>query len=796
MVISYLKLAFRNIRKNIVLSAVNITGLAVGICCVLLAILYWIDERSYDKFHKNNPNLFRITTNLVENRGDKPVITGGTGQVQGPAFKAQVPEIKEYVRLLGGGISADYRNSEKLLKLKLLFADETFFDVFSFQLIHGNSATALKELNSVVITEEAALKFFNTTDVVGQELNMEADPSAQQLGKPLLITGVVKDLSKHSSIQFEILHPFRFLQLSFEDKNWLNAYLGTFVVLHPQADRDAVVKKFNQVYARNASEQLKAQGHDPGISYGLQPVTDMHLNSYSVKGNTVEAGVLNGSNPLYSYFFLGIASFIFLMAAINFINISIAGSLNRIKEVGVRKITGSSTFQIMVQFVGEAAVVCTLAFALAIVLMHAVLPLFNFLADKQIALHDFNGWLVPAFLLLLLCNILLTSLYPAYVLSRFKPIEALYNKHKLIGKSTLSGGLIVIQFSLSVFLIVASIVFYTQMRFIKTKDLGYNPHQVIRTEIAGNRAYHHVQEFLENEIAKEPSLIRISFGGEAGTYHTAVNNITLKSTYRRADKNHLETLGIQLKAGNNFLHDSSDEAIVNEAFVKKAGLKDPIGEIIKPDFHERPLTIAGVVKDFHFGSLKERIEPMVLFQQAENSGAIWIKFDQSQQKKALASIELLYKKAIPDAIYEYSFLDELNAKEYEQEQRWEKIIGIATFLSLFICCLGLFGLTRLATEQKIKEIGIRKVLGASVIQIASLLSKEFVKLVVLAIVIVTPFGWWATNKWLQNFAYRIDVGWWVFGLAGTIAIFMALFTVSFQAVKAAVANPVKSLRTE
>ncbi|HZH36147.1 MAG TPA: ABC transporter permease, partial [Flavisolibacter sp.] len=267
MIRNYFKVAFRHLWRNIVLSSINIAGLAVGICCVLLAILYWIDERSFDQFHKNNPNLFRITTALVENKGDKPVITGGTGQVQGPAFKSQVPEIREYVRLLGGGIFADYRHDEKRLKLRLLFADDTFFDVFSFPLVYGSPATALKDLNSVVITEEAAMKFFNTTNVVGREINMEADPSAQRLGKPLRIRGVVKNLSKHSSIQFEILHPFRFLQLSFEDKNWLNAYLGTFVVLHPEADRNAVVRKFNEVYARNASEQLKGHGHDPEISY-------------------------------------------------------------------------------------------------------------------------------------------------------------------------------------------------------------------------------------------------------------------------------------------------------------------------------------------------------------------------------------------------------------------------------------------------------------------------------------------------------------------------------------------------
>lgn len=797
---SYFKIAFRNLLKNKTLSFINIIGLAVGICCVLLAILYWKDERSYDQFHKNNPNLYRITTKQVENKGDQPSVSGGTGQVQGPAFKAQVPEILEYTRLLGGGISADYRTNEKLLKLTLLFADDTFFDVFSYKLIHGDPKTALKELNSVVITEATALKFFNSTNVIGRQFNMEADPSAQRLGKPLIITGVVQNLPKHSSIQFEILHPFRFLQLSFEDKNWLNSYLGTFIVLVPGADIEKVVQKFNHIYSKNAPAQIKDTGHDPKISYGLQPITDIHLNSYTATGNSSEGGVLNGSKPAYSYLFLGIAFFILLMASINFINISIASSLKRVKEVGIRKITGSSKFQIILQFVGESAILCIIAFVLALVLAQTTLPVFNKLTDKQIAWQDFDMRLSIWFFLLLISNIVLTGFYPAYILSNFKPAETLYNKQKISRKNIFGQSLIVIQFSLSVFLIVASIVFYSQMKFIKTKDLGYKPHQVIRTGIAGNREYKPIQKFLKNEIAKEPSIFQISFGGPMGDLNTYIQNRTVMSTHRRIDENYISTLGIQLKEGRNLSYGTKSEALVNEAFVKQAGLDNPVGISLQLDSQyydsKRVVDIVGVVRDFHFGSLKERIQPMVMYQEPENSGAIFLKIDQSQQKKALQAFEKIYKKAIPDAIYEYNFLDELNEREYKQEQRWEKIISIATVLSLIICCLGLFGLSQLATHERTKEIGIRKVLGASVVQITSLLSKEFVRLVILSFFIAAPVGWWATREWLQNFAYRVQIGWWVFALAGALAIIIALITVSLHAIKAAIANPVKSLRTE
>ncbi len=800
MIKNYFKIAWRNLWKNKAYSFINIFGLTVGIACVLLAVLYWKDEHGFDKFHKNNPNLFRITTNIVEKKGDKPIISGGTGQVQGPAFKAEVPEILQYTRLLGGSIFSDYRANEKLLKLNLLFADDSFFDVFSFKTIHGDPKTALKELNSVVITEATALKFFNSTNVVGKEFHMDADPSAQRLGKPLVVSAVIQDLPKNSSIQFDVLHPFGFLQLSFDDNNWLNSYLGTFIVLHPEADLKKVVQKFNDIYSKNASVQIKEAGHNPQISYGLQPITDIHLNSYTPNGNSSEGGILNGSKPVYSHLFLGIASFILLMASINFINISIACSLKRVKEVSIRKITGSSKIQIILQFVGESAVLCIIAFVLALLLAQTTLPVFNTLTDKQIAWEDFEWTISLWFALLLISIILTTGFYPAYVLSNFKPAETLYNKQKISGKNIFGQSLIVIQFSLSVFLIISSIVFYSQMKFIKTKDLGYKPHQVIRSHITGNREYRPIQNYLKNEIAKVPSISQISFGGELGQLNTYLQGQTIKSTHRRIDENYISTLGIQLKEGRNLTSGTKNEALVNEVFVKNSGLDNPVGTSLQLDStyydSKRVVDIVGVVKDFHFGSLKERIQPMIMYQEPENSGTIFLKIDQSQQQNALQTFQKIYAKAIPGAIYGYNFMDEINAQEYKQEQRWEKIISIATLLSLIICCLGLFGLSRIAIHQRTKEIGIRKVLGASVIHITSILSKEFVSLVIIAFLIAAPLGWWATHEWLQNFAYRIQIGWEVFALAGAFSIMIAFFTVSFQSIKTAIANPVKSLRTE
>ncbi len=805
---NFLKIALRHLWKNRLYSLMTCIGLSVGMVYLLLAVLYAQNEWNYDQFHEKNPNLYRITTALVEHQGDQPQITGGTGQVQGPAFKAQVPEIVDYVRVMGGDIFSDVKGNNKVLKLQTLYVDDSFFNVFTFKLLHGDIKTVLQEVNAVVVSERTARRFFNRTNVVGEFLYMDADPSVKRIGKPLIISGVVEDPPKNSSIQFDLLHPFRFMQVSFEDTNWLNAYLGTFVVLRPAADLRIVTQKFNRIYNLAARDQLaqRLSEHalNPRISYGLQRITDIHLNPlYQTTGNR-EGGIVQGSNPVYTYLFLGIASFILLMASINFINISLAGSLGRAKEVGIRKVTGSNQLQIMFQLLGESFFLCLIAFGLALIELQIILPVFNELSGKQITLIEaWNIELAGYFACILVANCLLTGLYPSYILSGFKPVEALYNKHKLVGRNQFGRRLVVFQFVLSVTMVIASIVFYGQMNYIRTKDLGYNPHQIIRTHINGNRDYKAVQQFLKNEVSREPSITGISFGQEYGNQltDTKIGNQIVPSSYQAIDAAYIPLLGIKMKEGRNFSKDfpsdKLESAIVNEAFVRATQLQNPIGTSLTSDqLDKRSLTIIGVVKDFHFGSLRNRIQPRVLFITPGDMGGIWLKVEKARQPEAIRAFEKIYRKAMPDASYEYGFLDELNAREYEQEQRWQKIVGFTTGVSIFICCLGLFGLMHLAAQQRTKEIGIRKVLGASVSQIVALLSKDFLQLVLVAFVIATPIAWYVMNQWLQDFAYRIEISWWVFALAGVSALTIALFTVSFQAIKAALANPVKSLRND
>jgi putative ABC transport system permease protein len=806
---NYLKSAFRHLLRNKLYSAINVAGLAAGITCTLLAVLYWNDEYSFDQFHKNNPHLYRITSSYLNNKGERSM-TGNTGHVHGPAFKAGVPEVKEMTRVLGGDLGTVLVYENKTLPVKQLYVDNSFFDVLTFSFLRGNAATALDAINSVVITETTAKKFFNSIDVVGKIFTQEADPSFDKLKKPLVVTAVVKDPPGNSSLQFDVLMTFSYMELSFENNNWFGAWLGSFVVLHPGANLEKVKEKFNTIYDAHAGKQLNDPEYnwnnfDPKIRYGLQPMTDVHFNTYLTTTGWNEGGVVNTGDPLYSYAFMGIALFILLMAAINFINISIAGSLNRAREVGIRKVSGGNGKQIILQFLVESAILCFVSFLIALTLMGILLPLFNNITGKRLFLDEiFEFSLMARFAALFLVVILLTGLYPAFVLSKFEAAKVLYNKQKLSGRNIFGRSLVVLQFSLAIFLVAGTIAYYSQMNFIRTKDLGYDPSHTIYTEVAGARGdYAPIINFIKNELKKESSVKAVTFGNHGEFEEMKINGRVLRTWNKAIDENYLTTMEIPLLSGRNissFSNISKNEAIVNETFARKSGLADPIGHIITIDrgYDTSYITIVGVFKDYHFRPLREPIEPEIMHGpvDAAQSAGIWVKFEKVNQQKAMTAVERIYKSIMPKALFQYHFVDEKNAGNYIQERRWQKVINFASLLAFILCSLGLFGLAHLATHQRIKEIGVRKVLGASVAQIVSLFTASFLKLVFIAIVVAIPVAWLVISKWLENFAYRIEAGWWMFALAAFIAICIAVITVSLQAIKAAVVNPVKSLKTE
>lgn len=803
---NYTKIAFRQLWKNRFVTIINVAGLSLAITCLLLAVLYTLHERSFDRFHSKKENLYRVLTTFTNQQGERKTVAG-TGQPQAPAFKEAVPEIEEYVRVLGGDITTHIYANEKTIKLRTLFADEKFFDLFTFPVLRGNPGTALNDISSAVVTESVARKFFNSIDVVGKTLNLDSDPSAAILKKPMVISAVVKDLPQQSSIQFDVLMPLRFMQLSFTDDNWLNQYLGSFLLLKPGADKEKVIRKFNQVYTLHANQQVeqsvKTYHYDPKIEYGLQPIAEMHLNPLPTGTGWREGGIVNESSPVFSYLFIGISLFIFLMAAINFINISIAGSLKRAKEIGVRKITGGNRLQIVSQFLFESAIVCAISFLLALLILNNVLPLFNDLTNKQLEPANLAG--VNIVLLsvgILFFIILAAGFYPALTLSSFKAKEVLYNKQTFSGNNLTGRLLVIVQFSLSVFFMVATIVYYQQMNFIRTKDLGYDPQQVLVTYIPGDRDVVKIKSQLQQVLANEPSIEQISFGGSGSVYDVSVNGKVVPAQHEVVDENRLPVLGIRLKAGRNispdFSSDKKHAVLVNEAFVRAAGLESPIGTQLRTsDYYDKEeKTIVGVVEDYHVGSLREPIKPMVMVYSEWASGGIWVKLSKKQQQKAIAALSAAFKKVMPTALFEYNFLDEMNAREYVQEQRWQKIITAATLLSIVICMLGLLGLAAMAANRRRKEIGIRKVLGASVMSIGFLLTKSFVRLVLVAFLVASPVAWWVMNSWLQNFAYRVNISINVFAITLLLSVLIACAAVLFNSIKAAWANPVKSLRTE
>jgi putative ABC transport system permease protein len=801
----YLSTAIRHLSRSRVYAIINIAGLATGITAMLLAILFWRDEASFDSFHTNNPNLYRVTTTLIEAKGANPVTVGGTGQVQGPAFKAAIPEIKSFTRVLGGDIYSNIIANNKTLKVQPLYVDRNFLEVFTFPVIRGNASNALDNIASVVITESTANKFFNTTDAIGKLMSVDADPSFDKLGKPLVVSAVIKDPPHNSSLQFDLLFSNDFMRLSFEDNAWLNAYLGTFLVLEPGSNIKQVEEKFALVYQAHAKHQIDVSkneyGYDPQISYHLQAIEDIHFNPLMRSIGNAEGGVINGSNVTYSIVFLVVSGFILLMAAINFININIAESLKRSKEVGIRKIAGGSRLQIIAQFLIEASMLCLVSFFLSLFFAYLVLPVFNELTGKQLLISKiFSTSSLYYFLLLLLILILITSLYPAFILSKFRPAEVLYNRVTGNSSGVFRKALVVVQFTPAIFLLIATLVYYSQMNFIRTKDPGYNPSQIIHTSVYGDRDYDAVVRRLKNDFASESLFKKVSFGSNGYNDRFEFNGRNIKFFRKSADENYIPLLEIPLIGGRNFIAADADNGIiVNETFVKTLGIDNPVGSQVRiSDYSQKNYyrTIVGVIKDYHYGSLRNAILPMVMFMKKNPDGDIWIKVDQASMTNAIVVLKKLYNKAMSAALFEYGLMDELNAKDFYKEQQWQKVVTAGTVLSFIICWLGLFGLAHLSTYQRIKEIGIRKVLGASLPQIVILLTGGFMKLVVVALLIASPLAWMAMDYWLRDYAYHINIGPGVFFAAAVMAVSVTFLSVSYQSFRSALTNPVKSLRTE
>jgi putative ABC transport system permease protein len=803
---NYFKTAWRSLRKNKTFSALNIIGLSIGVACSLLIALYVLDELSYDRFNTRADSIYRIDEQV--RFGDFNYNGAETPPMMGPTFARDFKTIEHYTRFKTNPGVTIRKGDESFSEDRAVYADSTLFDVFSLDMIAGDKTSALKEPHSLVINESLAKKYFNNLDVIGKTLTLYDSSN-------YTITGVIKDLPRQSHFNFDLFMPVCELA-NIRMDSWITYNFQTYLVLRPGTDAKTFEKQLNTAFERYQAPQVNSQLHlskeafqkaGSYIRCSLTPLTDIHLYSHVED----ELGI-NGSIR-YVYIFSAIAVFILLIACINFMNLSTASSANRAREVGIRKVLGGQKNSLIAQFLTESFVACMLSFGIAIGIAALLLPLFNQLAGKDIHVSRLlRPSILTGIAALLIVVSLVSGSYPAFFLASFRPIKVLKgNLSTGFKNSALRNTLVVIQFTVSVILMVGTLVIYKQLQYIRDKDLGFNKEQVLIMQ--NTAALQNNTKAFTNELLQMPGVKNVTSSGFLPVMgdrtsqgfitepHFDGKNFTLMQAWP-VDDRYLPTFQMQLKNGRNFSAQRPTDSIaviINEAAAKMYGGRDPVN---KPLYMLTDLTgslatyhVIGVIKDFNFSSLHDQVAPLVLsFQQ--NNERMAVRISTNDIPGVLTQIRSKWKSMTAAQPFSYTFLDEEFNKQYSADQRMGSIFLVFSILAIVIACLGLFGLVTFAAEQRVKEIGIRKVLGAAVSNIFMLLSKDLVKLLVLSICIASPIAWWAMNTWLQDFAYRTSIGWWMFAAVGGICLLIALVTISFQAIKAAFANPVRSLRSE
>ncbi|MEP6844582.1 MAG: ABC transporter permease [Panacibacter sp.] len=793
-----LKLAFRNLRRHKTFSLINILSLALGLTSCIIIGLYAYTELSFDTFHSSHAQIYRV--NKLTNEKDKGSQRDAStpGQLA-PALEKDFPEVAAATRFRPWFTEMLVSYDKVRIKLDdVAYADASFLKLFNFPLLRGDKKTALTEPNTAVITEATAAKYFKNTDPIGKTL-------VTLNNIPVRITGVAKDVPFNSSLKFTMLiswatitAPSAANYFSWMD-NWNSMPDYTFVQLKENASAANVGDKISTLMHKYRS--------DDGFSYKpyLQPLDEIHLHSADVQ----YAEQFQTNSSMIIYMLLIIAAFILLIACFNFINLTTAGALGRAKETGVQKVLGAGQWQLVRKFFTESFLLCALALVISVVLVTILMPLFNSLAGTGLSAEILFQWKVMAALaaLLLLISVI-AGLYPAVFLSRFKSTDVFRNTIKAGKNSWLRKSLVTTQFALSVVLIIGTIIVNNQMHYLSEKDLGFDKDQVIVIQLANtNLESSGKSNTFINSLKSNPGIASVSAsnrvpGQTFSGYGVIPEGHTLdehmNASVVETDADFASTYNIQILKGRYFSSkmptDTTDAIVINEAMAKSIGWNDPIGKQFEI-YEARKGKVIGVVKDFNFASLHDAVQPLAVILK-NNPLYVSVKLKAGNIPASLDFIQKQWKQFDQQFPFDYSFLDEQLNKLYKSDTRLMQVLNIFAALAICIASMGLFGLSIYSAKQRTKEIGIRKVLGASVSQVTLLLSKDFIQLVAIAIVIASPVAWWASNKWLQTFTYRVTISWWMFALAGIIAICIALFTVSFQAIKAAVANPVKSLRTE
>ena len=792
---NYFKTAWRNIVRNKAFSVINIAGLGLGLTCSLLIMLWVQDERSVDNFHANGKYLYQVyERNYFDGKVDAGYSTQG---LLAEELKRVVPEIQyasgfEYAAPPGSESTFEVSDKdEKIAKMNGMFAGADFFKMFSYPLLQGSAATAISEPGSIAVSKKMAEYFFGSAaNAIGKTIRFENKDE-------LKITGVFENIPANSSQQFDFLRAWSdFVKENDWVHNWGNTDPQTYIQLKPGANATTVESKIKDFIYR-----YKEKDKSFITELALQPYNEKYLHS------TLKNGYVDGGRIEYVRLFSIIAVFILLIACINFMNLATARSAKRAKEVGIRKVVGALRSALITQFVGEAILITFFSVIIAIVLAVLLLPVFNELTGKQLSLPVSEPAFWIGMVALLVVTGFVSGSYPALFLSSLKPVRVLKGSLKFSWNATFfRKALVVFQFALSIFLIIATIVVYRQLNYIQTKNLGYDRDNLLYIPIEGDLVKNY--ELFKQQAINNTDIVNVSKMRNSPTeifHHT--NSITWPGedpnlTVSFADGvvgyDFVKTMNLQLQSGRDFLKDFGTDStafLLNETAVKKIGFKNAVGQTVSWGNHKGK--VIGVLKDFHFNSMHETIEPLIMrLDENWNWGTILVRIKAGRTKQAIANLQKICKELNPKFPFTYQFSDEEYAKLYKSEIVVSKLANIFAFLAIFISCLGLFGLATFTAEQRTKEIGVRKVLGASASNIAALLSTNFLKPIILAFLISFPVAWYAMNNWLQSYAYKIQIGWWMFALAGLLTVCIAFITVSYQSIKAAMANPVKSLRTE
>ena len=790
--------------KNKAFSIINLLGLSIGISVCFIIMLFVQDELRYDRFNVKANRIVRVLfqSNINGGKINEATVMPPTAQ----ALKNDYPEVQEATRLHVAGRPKVTYGDKKFNDGEFAFVDANFFSVFTIHFLKGDPATALQQPNTLVITNDFAKKYFGNEDPIGKTLDFN---NKSELYK---VTGVIDKIPANAHFHFDMFGAMAGHSEAKSD-SWMTSNFFTYLVLPDgynykklEAKLPNMVEKYMGPQILKAMGMSLAQFRTKGNSLGfaLQPLKDIHLHSNS------SYEMEPGGDIKYVYIFGAVAIFMLLIACINFINLSTASASKRAKEVGVRKVMGSGKFELVKQFLTESVLLTFIALLISFAFVQLVLPVFNNLSGKNLSI----GFSLQPLLLFVALGLLvgvLAGIYPAFFLSSFNPIATLKGRLSASTKSLgLRSGLVIFQFFISISLIVGTIVIYQQMKYIQQKKLGYNKEQLL--VLSNSWALGKNEQFFKEELLKDSRVVNVTTSGykPAGptnnnnsmVYPEGKENQVMKTLRYDVDEQYIPTLGIEMAGGRNFspaFATDSSAVIINEAAAKAFALAgNGVGSHLiwmqgndgtKVSYH-----VIGVVKDFHFRSLHEAITPLLMVLKPE--WGLIVKTKTADVAGLLSSMKQQWQKLQVDEPFEYAFMDELYNKTYLTEQKTGRILNIFALLTIFVACLGLFGLATYTAEQRTKEIGIRKVLGATVTQVTNMLSKEFLKLVGIACILAFPLAWWGMNKWLQGFAYRISISWWVFILAAFAAILLTMLTVSFQSIKAALMNPVKSLKAD